>query len=147
MLWVSWRLIAVTALVYAVLLLFHFKYRRRFIALTQGAGEAGTLWDFLFFTTQGIITVLIVPVAGVLLAYSFLMIPAAMSAMFTRGWVRGVAGGWLAGFAACLAGLTASYHLDLPYGPALVCALGVFFLGAVAVRRMIPSKPPAPGKG
>ena len=52
----------------------------------QAPVEHRRRWDFLFFTTQGIITVLIVPVAGVLLAYAFLMIPAAIAAMFTRSW-------------------------------------------------------------
>jgi ABC-type Mn2+/Zn2+ transport system permease subunit len=46
--------------------------------------------------------------------------------------------GWSVGFAACLGGLLASYHLDLPYGPSLVLALGACFLGALAVRACRP---------
>lgn len=147
MLWVSWRLIIVTALVYAALMVFHYRYRRRFIALTQGEAGVGKWWDFLFFATVGIITVLIVPIAGVLLAYSFLMIPASISAMFTRSWPRGIAGGWLVGFIACFIGLMASYHLNLPYGPALVLALGMFFLIAVIVRCVVPTRPLPRGEG
>ena len=136
MLWVSWPLVAVTTAVYAVLLAFHYKFRHRFIKLVEeGEGAGGDrLWDFLFFTTQGIITVLIVPIAGVLLAYAFLMIPAAIAAMFTKGWGRAVLLGWTVGLTACLIGLCSSYFLDLPYGPTLVLALGAFFVGAVALR-------------
>jgi zinc/manganese transport system permease protein len=138
MLWASWTLVGVTAGVYVVLLLFHVRFRHRFIELTERpeALRNQKLWDFLFFTTQGIITVLIVPIAGVLLAYSFLMIPAAIAAMFSRGWAAAVVVGWSAGFVACLLGIAASYFWDLPYGPTLVLSLGLFFLGAVVVRSL-----------
>jgi zinc/manganese transport system permease protein len=77
---------------------------------------------------------MIVPIAGVLLAYSFLMIPASIAGMFSGGWLRAVAIGWLAGLLACLAGLVASYGWDLPYGPTLVLSLGLFFFVAVIIR-------------
>jgi len=136
MLWVSWSLVGVTSFVYVVLLLFHYKFRRNFIALVDDPGSLKNerFWDFLFFTTQGIITVLIVPIAGVLLAYAFLMIPAAIAAMFTRKWVSAVVIGWVAGFVPCVIGLAASYYLDLPYGPTLVLCLGVVFVCAVVLR-------------
>jgi len=140
MLWVTWPLVCVTIVAYVVLLAFHYRYRREFISLTRNEHSLRNvrLWDFLFFTTQGIITVLIVPVAGVLLAYSFLMIPAAIAAMFTGGWASAVILGWSIGFVACLAGLSTSYCLDLPYGPSLVVALGLFFIGAVFLRALRP---------
>ncbi len=140
--WVSWPLVAVTATVYAVLLVFHYIFRKRFIALVEEPGltKNERLWDFLFFATQGVITVLIVPIAGVLLAYAFLMIPAAIAAMFTKRWGLGIALGWSLGFLACVIGLTCSYFLLLPYGPSLVLALGGFFLGALALRATLPQK-------
>ena len=145
MLWVSWPLVAVTTVVYSVLLVFHYRYRREFIGLVEGSGKATPgkekFWDFLFFTTQGIITVLIVPIAGVLLAYAFLMIPAAIAAMFSKGWGRAVVLGWSVGFAACLVGLTSSYYFDLPYGPSLVLALGGAFCLAAVIRAVLPATP------
>ena len=141
MLWVTWPLVAVTTLAYAALIAFHWKLRARFIALTDDPGgvRSPKLWDFLFFTTQGIITVLIVPVAGVLLAYAFLMIPAAIALLFTRDWTRALALGWGAGFAACLLGLSSSYWFKWPYGPTLVLSLGVVFVCAVFVRAFLPT--------
>lgn len=138
MLWVSWRLILVTTVVYSLLLLFHYRFRHRFLALARKPDDGSRLWDFLFFTTQGIITVLIVPIAGVLLAYAFLMIPAAISIMFTSSWTRGVIVGWVAGFTACVFGLLISYYCNLPYGPTLILALGLFFLCAVIIRYVKP---------
>ena len=68
------------------------------------------------------------------------MIPAAIAAMFTKEWARGVKIGWSAGFLACLAGLFSSYFFDLPYGPTLMLALGLFFGGALLVRTLLPEK-------
>jgi zinc/manganese transport system permease protein len=140
MLWVSWTLVGVTAAVYLLLLLFHIRFRHQFIGLTERPDtlQNQKLWDFFFFATQGIITVLIVPIAGVLLAYSFLMIPAAIAAMFSRGWAAAVAIGWAAGLVACVMGIAASYSWDLPYGPTLILSLGLFFLGAAAIRSLRP---------
>ena len=93
----------------------------------------------MFFTTQGIITVLIVPIAGVLLAYSFLMIPAALATLFTRRWGLAVLLGWGLGFLACLLGLGSSYKWNWPYGPTLVLFLGLFFVVALVVRALLPA--------
>lgn len=138
MLWVTWPLVIITAVVYIFLLLFHYKFRHKFIALVDNQKNGGDrFWDFLFFSTQGIITVLIVPVAGVLLAYAFLMIPASIAAMFTKRWRAAVFSGWAIGMTACLLGLFASYFFNLPYGPSLVLSLGGFFVVALGIRTFL----------
>ena len=141
MLWVSWPLVRVTIITYIALIVFHIVLRKRFISLAEAPGRVPNerLWDFLFFTTQGIITVLIVPIAGVLLAYSFLMIPAAIATIFTRRWGRAVFLGWSLGFLACLLGLGSSYRWNWPYGPTLVLFLGLFFLAALIVKAFLPT--------
>jgi len=145
MLWVSWPLVRVTVIVYAALIVFHFILRKRFIGLAEQSGPITNerLWDFLFFTTQGIITVLIVPIAGVLLAYSFLMIPAAIATIFTKRWGLAVVLGWSIGFVACLLGIGSSYKWNWPYGPTLVLFLGLFFVGALVVKALLPVAQPA----
>ncbi len=149
MLWVNWTLVGVTVVVYVLLMVFHFRFRHKFIGLTDNpeAVRHRRFWDFLFFATQGVITVLIVPIAGVLLAYAFLMIPATIAAMFSKGWLRAVVLGWSVGFAACVLGLVLSYNANLPYGPTLVLALGVCFLGAVVIRAARPGLAQARMKG
>ena len=142
MLWVTWPLVCITAVTYILLLLFHYKFRLKFIGLAENPQKMGNerFWDFLLFTTQGIITVLIVPIAGVLLAYAFLMIPAAIAAMFTKKWAGAVVIGWSAGFAACLAGLCSSYFFNMPYGPTLVLSLGLVFVCAAVLRAVLNRK-------
>ncbi|KPK41788.1 MAG: hypothetical protein AMJ65_08815 [Phycisphaerae bacterium SG8_4] len=141
MLWVTWPVVGVTAIVYIILMVFHCKFHRKFIALVENPSDVSdeNLWDFLLFATQGVITVLIVPIAGVLLAYAFLMIPAAIAAMFTTRWIGAVVVGWAIGFTACVVGLFSSYAFDLPYGPSLVLSLGFFFAVSVVIRYLFPA--------
>ncbi len=138
--WTSWSLVGVTAGVYIVLLIFHYIFRKKMIRFTDSKAdsEGRRLWDFLFFLSQGIITILIVPVAGVLLAYGFLMIPAAIGVMFTRNWKYGLITGWASGMTACVIGIFVSYQTDSPYGPNLMLAMGAFFLVALLIRGIIP---------
>ncbi|MBA7704874.1 hypothetical protein ES703_113697 [subsurface metagenome] len=141
LLWVTWPLVWATVVSYILLAIFHYKYRDKIIGITDNKNvEHENFWDFLFFLTQGIITVLIVPIAGVLLAYSFLMIPAAIGVLFTRGWSQGLIIGWTTGFVASIIGLLFSYFFSLPYGPSLVLSLGVFFFGALILRILIPDR-------
>jgi ABC-type Mn2+/Zn2+ transport system permease subunit len=142
MLWVNWHLVTVSVFVYAVLAVFLYRYRDKFVAITEKTSKVKNenLWDLWFFICLGIITVLIVPIAGVLLAYGFLMIPAATAALFTKEWGNGLRIGWIVGFIASMVGLFSSYFFNLPYGPSLVLALGAFFLGALVLRILLPER-------
>jgi len=144
---VTWGLVKVTVIVYLLLLAFHYAFRRRFIALAEKPETVkhAWFWDFLFFLSQGIITILIVPVAGVFLAYVFLMLPAAMATMFKQQWRSALVLGWSLGFVACTLGLFASYNMwDLhffdnwPYSSTLVVFMGAFFLVALLIRCLRP---------
>jgi zinc/manganese transport system permease protein len=139
MLWVNWPLVIVTVVVYILLAAFHIRFRNKFIMITEKPGELKNEnnWDLLFFISLGIITVLIVPIAGVLLAYGFLMIPAAIATLFTKKWGLALKIGWGIGFFASMIGLFSSYFFDLPYGPTLLLSLGLFFLGAIVIKGYI----------
>ena len=140
LLWVSWHLVTVTVFVYIVLAIFLYRFREKFIAITEKRKDVKNenLWDLWFFICLGIITVLIVPIAGVLLAYGFLMIPAAIGALFTKEWGKGLRIGWGVGFLASMVGLFSSYFFNMAYGPSLVLALGLFFIGALVLRILLP---------
>lgn len=144
MLWVSWPLVGTTCGIYLAIALFHLFFRRRIIQLAEDPDSLRRRgwWEFLFFLTQGIVTILIVPVAGVLLAYGFLMIPAAIGTLFSRRWLPAVLIGWGSGLAACLLGLAYSYKTDSPYGPSLLLAMGLFLLLALLGRMLRPAPEP-----
>jgi zinc/manganese transport system permease protein len=89
--------------------------------LAHGASLA---WDFVFYATFGIVVTSSVALAGVLLVFSFLIIPAAIGVLYADTLARQLAIGWLAGAVTSAAGLAASFAFDLPTGAAMVCAFG-----------------------
>jgi zinc/manganese transport system permease protein len=82
-------------------------------------------WDFVFYATFGVVVTSSVAIAGVLLVFSFLIIPAAIGVMFADALGRQLAIGWSAGIATSAAALAASFAFDLPTGAAMVCAFGI----------------------
>jgi zinc/manganese transport system permease protein len=89
--------------------------------LAHGASVA---WDFLFYATFGLVVTSSVALAGVLLVFSFLIIPAAIGVLYADTLVRQLAIGWLAGAMTSAAGIAISFALDLPTGATMVCAFG-----------------------
>ena len=93
-----------------------------------GAGWRGWLWDFFFYASFGVVVTSSVALAGVLLVFSFLIVPAAIGVLYADGVGRQLAIGWVAGIAASVSGLAASYVWDLPTGSAMVCAFGAMLV-------------------
>jgi len=91
---------------------------------TPAAGWRGWLWDFLFYACFGVVVTSSVALAGVLLVFSFLIIPAMIGVLFADRLVHQLWIGWSVGAVASLTGLLASYAWDLPTGSALVCVFG-----------------------
>ena len=79
-----------------------------------------------------------VPIAGVLLVFSFLVVPAAAAFQFTSNQKYLAITSWLTGIAASAAGIAVSFKYDLPTGPVIVCAFGLMLLLAFGVRRFLP---------
>ena len=76
--------------------------------LAHGASVA---WDFLFYATFGLVVTSSVALAGVLLVFSFLIIPAAIGVLYADTLARQLAIGWLAGAMTSAAGLAISFAL------------------------------------
>jgi len=94
--------------------------------LTQGTSLVS---EFVFYATFGIVVTSSVALAGVLLVFSFLIIPAAIGVLYADTLARQLAIGWIAGTLTSAAGLAASFMFDLPTGATMVCAFG----GALAI--------------
>jgi zinc/manganese transport system permease protein len=110
--------IAVIVPLYLAVALLHFLLRRRL-------AQSGSLfWEFVFYATFGMVVTSSVALAGVLLVFSFLIIPAAIGVMFASTLPRQLAIGWIAGILTSAAGFAASFAFDLPTGAAIVCAFG-----------------------
>jgi zinc/manganese transport system permease protein len=81
-------------------------------------------WDFLFYVTFGIVVTSSVRIAGVLLVFSYLIVPAAVAALLTTSVPRRLLIGWSVGALVSAGGLWASFAWDLPTGAAVVTAFG-----------------------
>jgi zinc/manganese transport system permease protein len=149
LLWVTWPDIAKTAVLYAALGLSHWFLRHRFLTISLHPETARqkkwsvARWDFLFYVLFGFMVTWSVAIAGVLLVFSFLVIPAVIATLFAKKPGRMLAIAWPTGIAATVLGLWVSYVSDLPTGPVVVCAFGLALVIALIIRRTIPRQPAA----
>src|SRR3954453_20065640 len=88
---------------------------------------AGKSWlrEGGFYATFGMVVTSSVALAGVLLVFSFLIVPAAIGVMFASSLARQLTIGWVAGTLTSAVGLATSFAFDLPTGAAMVCVFGV----------------------
>ncbi len=143
LLWVTWPSIAKTAAVYGALGTIHWLLRHRFLTISlhpERAKENGWKvagWDFLFYALFGVVVTSSVAIAGVLLVFSFLVIPAVIAFLFARTPGRMLAIAWITGTLATVLGLVVSYQSDLPTGPVVVCAFAFALVISFVVRRLM----------
>jgi zinc/manganese transport system permease protein len=93
------------------------------------------LWDLVFYASFALVVTSSVRIAGVLLVFSYLIIPAALASLFVQGIFARLIIGWALGALLTAAGLLASWYWDLPTGPAIVATFGAV-AGAVALVAM-----------
>jgi len=114
--------------------------RRPLAALSFGGTlRHARLWDFGFYLIFGLVVTSSVRVAGVLLVFAYLIVPAVAGAALADSPARRLAIGWTVGALASVLGIAASYRLDLPTGATVVATLGALLavLGLVlGARRM-----------
>jgi zinc/manganese transport system permease protein len=142
LLWVGWPAILRLAVIYALVGVFHWLLRHRFLTISFDPAAAASRgwklrwWDFWFYLSFGLVITFSVPIVGVLLVFSFLVVPAAIAFQFTREYARLAVYSWLAGVLASAGGLWLSFRYDLPTGPLIVCVFGLLLLVAWLSRRM-----------
>ena len=143
LLWVTWPTIAKTAMIYASIGVIHWIYRKRFLMMSldpEGAAAAGfsvRWWDFLFYMSFGFVITSSVAIAGVLLVFSFLVIPSVIAMLFATDTRVRLAIGWCVGTVVSMVGLGLSYTYDFPSGPAVVVTFGLTLIVAATVRHLI----------
>lgn len=127
-----------TFLLYAVIGAFHWRFRDQFLAASEegGKGESSNrrLWDFLFYVTFGFVVTSSVKIAGVLLVFSFLIVPAVAALLFVDGISSRLTFGWTFGVAGSILGILLSLLLDVPTGAAIVVTFGLMLAAAWLLR-------------
>jgi zinc/manganese transport system permease protein len=141
---VSWLEVAYTAVLYGVVGLFHYLFRRRFLLITldQRAAEAQGLslrfWDFLFYASFGFVVTSSVAIAGVLLVFCYLIVPSVGAMLYAENIGPRLAIGWTMGTLVSALGVYLSLKVDLPTGATIVCTFGIVLLLMAAFRALLP---------
>jgi len=130
------------AVLYGAIGLLHWFCRRPFFLISTNPDEAFRqgwrvrLWDFLFYATFGVVVTTSVRIAGVLLVFSYLIVPALAGIAVGGSMARRLLIGWGFGTLVSLIGMVASAVLDLPTGATVVCAFGFTLLGWWGMKHM-----------
>ncbi len=131
LLFIDWPEVIKVAVIYALIGLLHFSFRRKFFLISASAEEAYAqgvnvrLWDFIFYASFGFVVTSSVELAGVLLVFSFLVVPAVCGAFLAESLSARLMTGWLIGFIVSVIGISLSYICDLPTGATVVCVFGL----------------------
>src|SRR5438477_4761537 len=143
---VSWFEVAKTAVLYGLIGLFHFIFRKKFLTISLEPEKAEVqgintrLWDFLFYASFGFVVTSSVAIAGVLLVFCYLIVPSVGAMLYSDHIGKRLAMGWTMGTLVSALGVYFSVALDLPTGATIVCTFGavliaMFFVHLILHRR------------
>jgi zinc/manganese transport system permease protein len=139
---VSWGELARTAALFAAIGVLHFFLRRRFLLISMNEQEAERqglsirFWDFLFYVSFGFVVTSSVSIAGVLLVFSYLIVPSVSAMLFAERLGARLAIGWVMGAVVSAIGIYLSFYWDLPTGATIVTTLGAALILLGAVRML-----------
>src|SRR6516225_6950874 len=131
-----------TALLYGAIGLFHFIFRKKFLAISmqhdaaESAGVNVHLWDFLFYASFGFVVTSSVAIAGVLLVFCYLIVPSVGAMLFADRVGPRLAIGWTMGTLVSALGCYFSVVFDTPTGATIVCTFGAVLV-CMAMARAI----------
>lgn len=148
LLWVQRDTVLKTALIYALVGIFHFLFRKKFMAISldpvaaENSGINVRLWDFLFYMSFGFVITSSVAIAGVFLVFSYLVIPSVGAMLLTDRLRIRLAIGWIGGSIISFIGVKLSWDTGLPTSPLIVCVLATALVvsGMIHFLRTAPRK-------
>jgi zinc/manganese transport system permease protein len=114
---------------------FHALCRRSFLLVSFdrkqaiASGLSVRWWDFLFYASFGVVVTSFVRIAGVLLVFSYLIVPAVCGITLAGGFARRLIVGCIVSLLGGIGGLLVSFWWDLPTGAAIVAVFGLLLVG------------------
>ena len=92
-------------------------------------------WDFLFYALFGLVVTTFLQIGGVLLVFSYLIVPAVCANFLVGRLAALLLIGWLVATLASVIGLYIAFKSDLPTGATIVCTLGAALVLTAVVAR------------
>jgi zinc/manganese transport system permease protein len=137
---VSWHEVFRTAVLYGCIGVFHYIFRKQFLAISrshnnpESTGLNYRFWDFLFYASFGFVVTSSVAIAGVLLVFCYLIVPSVAAMLYAENIGPRLAIGWTMGTVVSALGVWLSLQLDLPTGATIVVTFGLVLVLMALVR-------------
>ncbi len=111
--------VAIAAILLHTLFMKQFMYSAFDAETAQASGIRSSAWDMFFFIILGVVISMSIRLAGTLLVFAFLVMPAVTALLITQSMKRVFAVAIGAASIATIVGLSMSITLDVPSGPAI----------------------------
>ena len=121
----------------------HFFFRKKFLAISADPDQAAASglkvrwWDFVFYMLFGLVVTSFVHIGGVLLVFSYLVVPAVCATYLVNSIPARFAIGWGIATLSSVVSLLITARVDLPIGAAIVCVLGIALVIVAIVARVL----------
>ena len=144
---VSWPEVVKTGALYAAVGIFHYILRKPFLAISMEHNHPERtnlnvrFWDFLFYASFGLVVTSSVAIAGVLLVFCYLIVPAVAAMLYGESIGSRLAIGWTMGTIVSALGVYLSLILDLPTGATIVCTFGLVLVLMALARPILRRRP------
>ncbi|HMQ10047.1 MAG TPA: metal ABC transporter permease [Oligoflexia bacterium] len=122
LLWTTWADVLKVFIIYSGVSGLYYIFRKPLLANSLGIASLWSM-DFLFYALFAVVITSSVQVAGILIVFSFLIVPALLSAVFFKDVAKRLWFGWGIGAILSVFGMFGSYYWNLPSGAFIV---GVF---------------------
>lgn len=139
---VPWKDVFQLGIIVLIVGIIHWISRKRLFLVSHNPEKAAKeklklwWWDMVFYATFGIVVTSSVKIAGVLLVFSLLIIPAVTALVSVTGTVKRVIFGWVFGIIGCTLGLEVSLRGDFAAGPSIIATLLALLLGCAVIVKI-----------
>lgn len=140
LLFVNWSEIFKIFILYSILGILHFLIRKPLFLVSTNPDLAFQkkmkiwVWDLLFYGSFGLVVTSSTEIAGVLLVFSYLIVPSICGILLANSFKNRLLVGWLCGLITSIIGIIVSYQVDLPTGATIVCSFGLSLLACYFIR-------------
>jgi zinc/manganese transport system permease protein len=141
LLWVNWHDVIWELLTFLAVGLCFFLFRNPLAEISNSYHQTRiahlnvVFWDFTFYVLLGLVITLCVQLAGVVVVFAYLIIPATIASIYPLNPTLRLIALWAATVVGSVVGLLFAYCLDFSIGPAISLSLGVVLVITVLLGK------------